>query len=65
MKRVALVLAGGAARGAYEVGVVQYLLEDVAAALGRDVPLDILCGTGGGAQRRPGGVRRRATERAA
>jgi NTE family protein len=47
--RVALVLAGGAARGAYEVGVVQYILEDVARALGRDPPLDILCGTSVGA----------------
>ena len=49
MKRTALVLAGGAARGAYEVGVVSYILEDVAQALGRDVPLDILCGTSVGA----------------
>jgi NTE family protein len=47
-KGVALVLAGGAARGAYEVGVVQYVLEDVARAIGRDVPLDILCGTSAG-----------------
>lgn len=47
--RVALVLAGGAARGAYEVGVVQHILEDVATDLGRDVPLDILCGTSVGA----------------
>jgi NTE family protein len=47
--RVALVLAGGAARGAYEVGVIQYILEDVARALGRDPPLDILCGTSVGA----------------
>jgi NTE family protein len=47
--RVALVLAGGAARGAYEVGVVQYIVEEVARALGRDVPLDILCGTSIGA----------------
>jgi NTE family protein len=46
---VALVLAGGAARGAYEVGVVDYLLEDVAKALGRDIPIDILCGTSIGA----------------
>jgi NTE family protein len=45
---VALVLAGGAARGAYEVGVVRYVLEDVAKALGRDVPIDILCGTSAG-----------------
>ncbi len=47
--RVALVLAGGAARGAYEVGVVHYLLEEVSRALGRDVPLDIFCGTSVGA----------------
>lgn len=49
MKRVALVLAGGAARGAYEVGVVKYVLEDVAAALGRELRFDILCGTSVGA----------------
>ena len=47
--RVALVLAGGAARGAYEVGVIQHILEEVARDLGRDVPLDILCGTSIGA----------------
>ncbi len=47
--RIALVLAGGAARGAYEVGVIHYLLEDVSRALGREVPLDILCGTSVGA----------------
>lgn len=47
--RVALVLAGGAARGAYEVGVIQHLLEEVPRDLGRDVPLDILCGTSIGA----------------
>jgi len=49
MKRVALVLAGGAARGAYEVGVVQYVLEEVAAALGHEIRFDILCGTSVGA----------------
>ncbi len=49
MSRVALVLAGGAARGAYEVGVVQYLLEDVSRAIGRPLPLDVLCGTSVGA----------------
>ena len=47
--RIALVLAGGAARGAYEVGVVQYILEDVARALRRPLPIDILCGTSVGA----------------
>jgi NTE family protein len=45
---VGLVLAGGSARAAYEVGVVRYILEDVARALGRDVPLDVLCGTSAG-----------------
>jgi NTE family protein len=45
---VALILAGGAARGAYEVGVVRYLLEDVAKALGCEVPIDVLCGTSAG-----------------
>ena len=48
-KRVALVLAGGAARGAYEVGVVEYVLHDVARALKRPLKFDILCGTSVGA----------------
>jgi NTE family protein len=47
--RVALVLAGGAARGAYELGVVQHIAEAVAADLGRDPPIDIFCGTSVGA----------------
>ena len=47
--KVALVLAGGAARGAYEVGVIQHLVEEVSRDLGRDVPLPILCGTSVGA----------------
>src|SRR5260370_36930389 len=47
--RIALVLAGGAARGAYEVGVVLHILEEVSRDLGRDVPLDILSGTSVGA----------------
>src|SRR5580693_6931950 len=46
--RIGIVLAGGAARGAYEVGVVQYILEDVARALGRDVPIDVISGTSAG-----------------
>lgn len=45
----ALVLAGGAALGAYEVGVVRYLLEAVEPALGKPLNLDILCGTSAGA----------------
>jgi NTE family protein len=47
--RTALVLAGGAARGAYEVGVVQHVLEDVARDIGRPVRFDILSGTSVGA----------------
>src|SRR5277367_934849 len=45
---VGLVLAGGAARGAYEVGVVSYVVEEVAKALGRDVPIDVISGTSAG-----------------
>jgi NTE family protein len=47
--RTAFVLAGGAARGAYEVGVMQYVMEDIARDLGREVRLDVLCGTSVGA----------------
>ena len=47
--KVGLVLAGGAARGAYEVGVLEHLVEDVSRDLGYDVPLDVLCGTSVGA----------------
>jgi NTE family protein len=46
---IALILAGGAARGAYEVGVVMHILNDVAKDIGRPVPFDILCGTSVGA----------------
>src|SRR5260370_26374174 len=46
--RIGLVLAGGSARAAYEVGVVRYVLEDVARTLGKDVPLDVLSGTSAG-----------------
>jgi NTE family protein len=45
---VGLVLAGGSARGAYEVGVVSYVVEEIARALGRDVPIDIISGTSAG-----------------
>jgi NTE family protein len=46
--KVGLVLAGGSARGAYEVGVVRYVVEEVAHALGRDAPLNVLSGTSAG-----------------
>lgn len=48
-RRLGLVLAGGAARGAYEAGVLQYLLCEVSRTLGYPVPLDVLCGTSVGA----------------
>lgn len=47
--RLAIVLAGGAARGAYEVGVVQFVLEDLPKVLGHEIDVDILCGTSVGA----------------
>jgi NTE family protein len=47
--RTALVLAGGAARGAYEVGVEQHVLEEVERDLGRPVRLDVISGTSVGA----------------
>ncbi len=43
------MLSGGGARGAYEVGVVRYLVEELPRRLGRPVHLDILCGTSVGA----------------
>ncbi len=47
--RIGVVLAGGGARGAYEVGVLSYLFEDLARKVGRPVPLDVVCGTSVGA----------------
>jgi NTE family protein len=47
--RRALVFSGGGARGAYEAGVVRYLLEELPARLGRPVRFDLLCGTSVGA----------------
>lgn len=46
--RVALVLSGGGARGAYEVGVLGYVLERLTARRA-PVQLDIVCGTSVGA----------------
>jgi NTE family protein len=47
--RTALVLSGGGARGAYEVGVVRYLREEFPAALGEQPRIDIISGTSIGA----------------
>lgn len=45
---LALILSGGGARGAYEVGVLSYVFGDLAAAYGAP-PLDFICGTSVGA----------------
>jgi NTE family protein len=47
--RIALVLSGGGARGAYEAGVLSYLFDDLPARLGRPVHFDIVTGTSVGA----------------
>jgi NTE family protein len=47
--RRAIVLSGGGARGAYEAGVLRFLLRDLAARLGHAPRLDVLCGTSVGA----------------
>jgi NTE family protein len=47
--RRALVFSGGGARGAYEAGVVRYLVEELPRRLGQPPRLDILCGTSVGA----------------
>jgi len=46
--RVALVLSGGGARGAYEVGVLAYVVERLVARK-RPIQLDVICGTSVGA----------------
>src|SRR5262249_11533660 len=47
--RIAVVLSGGGARGAYEAGVLHYVVERLPAALGRPVRFDIVSGTSVGA----------------
>jgi len=47
--RLAIVLSGGGARGAYEVGVLSYIFDELRAARGRRVHVDIICGTSVGA----------------
>ena len=42
--RVGWVFAGGGARGAYEVGVCDYIFDEIAADLGRMPPLDVIRG---------------------
>jgi NTE family protein len=46
--KIALVLSGGGARGAYEVGVLSYVLERLAARR-EPIQIDVICGTSVGA----------------
>lgn len=48
-KKVAVILSGGGARGAYEVGVLSYVLDGFARVRGAAPRIDILCGTSVGA----------------
>jgi NTE family protein len=48
-RRVAVILSGGGARGAYEVGVLWYIFDDLTRILGAPPKIDILCGTSVGA----------------
>ena len=43
--RIALVMSGGGARGAYEAGVLSYLFQTMPQRLGRRVHFDIVTGT--------------------
>src|ERR1051325_6710064 len=47
--RFALVMSGGGARGAYEAGVLSYVLDDLPRRLGRPVRFQIITGTSVGA----------------
>lgn len=47
--RFGLVLSGGGARGAYEVGVLSFLLDELPRRLGRPLHLDVVTGTSVGA----------------
>ncbi len=48
-RRVAIVLSGGGARGAYEAGVLSYLFEEICPRLGEGFEFDIVSGTSVGA----------------
>jgi NTE family protein len=48
-RRTAIVLSGGGARGAYEVGVLSYVFGELAKLRGGPPPIDILSGTSVGA----------------
>jgi NTE family protein len=44
-----VVFSGGGARGAYEAGVIRYLVEELPKRLGHEPKMDVLCGTSVGA----------------
>ena len=48
-RKIAVILSGGGARGAYEVGVLSYVLDRYARLRGAPPRLDIMCGTSVGA----------------
>ncbi|MBV9946691.1 MAG: patatin-like phospholipase family protein, partial [Myxococcales bacterium] len=48
-RRIAMILSGGGARGAYEVGVLWYIFEELTRILGAPPRIDVLCGTSVGA----------------
>jgi NTE family protein len=48
-RRHAIILSGGGARGAYEVGVLWYVFDDLTRLRGGPPKIDILCGTSVGA----------------
>ena len=47
--RRAVILSGGGARGAYEAGVLRFILDDLPRLHGIDPHFDIVCGTSVGA----------------
>jgi len=47
--KLAIVLSGGGARGAYEAGVLSYVLDELPKTLGRPIRFDIITGTSVGA----------------
>jgi len=48
-RRLAVILSGGGARGAYEVGVLWYLFDELTRLRGAPPRVDVICGTSVGA----------------
>jgi NTE family protein len=48
-RRIAMILSGGGARGAYEVGVLWYIFDELTRQRGAPPRIDVLCGTSVGA----------------